>query len=306
MAICAITYQRPEGLKRLLDGLNQLTFKKIQVPELEIIIVDNDADGSARSICENVKQHFNWSIKYYVESRRGIPFARNKAIASRDKTDFVAFIDDDEVPEPMWLEELLFVQQQSKADVVAGPVLPYFKDQNVPSWTAKFFDRKRYSTGEVLKVAYTNNVLIRSEIFKKMDILFDERFALTGGSDKHFFVRVHRLEYKIVWANEALVHEWIPKSRANIKWILQRGYRLGNTDGLCEIDQSSDASSFLILTRAVWRFVKMILAILFIPVSIVLGRYVFIKNLRSICRSAGIIAGLANKPYKEYRVTHRI
>ncbi|MGF1479261.1 MAG: glycosyltransferase family 2 protein [Cyanophyceae cyanobacterium] len=305
VAVCAITYQRPEGLRRLLGGLNQLTFKKIKAPKIEVIVIDNDAGGSAYSICESMKPDFRWSIRCFDEPRRGIPFARNKAIASRGKADFIAFIDDDEVPDPHWLEELLIVQQTKKADVVAGPVLPYFKDQSVPSWMAKFFERKRHSTGEVLEFAFTNNVLIRSKIFQQIENRFDERFALTGGSDKQFFIRVHRLGYTIIWADQAVVHEWIPQSRTNIKWILQRGYRLGNTDGLCAIDQA-DASIVQILARIVWRFVKMILAILFIPVSIVLGRYIFLKNLRSVCRSAGIIAGLANQPYQEYRVTHRM
>ena len=43
-----------------------------------------------------------------VEGRRGIPQARNAAVAvALERADFVAFIDDDEVPSPLWLAELL-------------------------------------------------------------------------------------------------------------------------------------------------------------------------------------------------------
>ena len=232
--------------------------------------------------------------------------ARNKAVAcTGENVDFIAFIDDDEVPEPNWLDELLHTQKSYNSDVVSGPVLPYFKE-SVPAWMIEggFFERLRYQTGYPLEFAATNNVLIRSEVFQKMDKIFDEDLALTGGSDKEFFVRVYRAGYKIVWADEALVYEWIPKSRANVKWILQRSYRLGNTDGLCELDFNPSISARIIrITKSSGRIV---LGVLFIPLSLALGQLVFINNLRSICRGAGILAAIVGSRYEEYRTVHQV
>src|SRR5215211_155674 len=305
VAVCVITYRRPEGLKRLLKGLDTLIFEKNPLPDLEIIVVDNDPMGSAQAICEEAKRNLRWQIKYCLESRRGIPFARNRAIAAAGSDmDCVAFVDDDEVPLPSWMDELLYVQRSYDADVVYGAVLPSF-EQDVPAWIVKgrFFEhtfvRAQFPTGHPLELADTNNVLLRSRVFAGMDKLFDERFALTGGSDTHFFMRVFRAGYRIVWAVDAQVHDWVPKNRANARWILQRAYRLGNTRSLCELDLESRVSGRVApVIKGVGRIAQ---GVLLIPVSLALGRHVIVGALHKICYGAGRLAGVLGVQYEEYR-----
>jgi len=50
-SICIATYLRPLGLARLLDSLERL--KLPSGLRVETIVVDNDEDGSARSIVES-------------------------------------------------------------------------------------------------------------------------------------------------------------------------------------------------------------------------------------------------------------
>ena len=306
VAVCVITCKRPEGLKRLLNGLNKLSFNKCFNTQLEIIIVDNDVDGSARSVCESFELQLKWSIKYCIEPNRGIPYARNKSLACvEDDADFIAFIDDDEVPDSNWLDELLYNQKIYDADVVSGPVMPYFSEA-VPEWIlkGKFFERPYYPTGSVLNKAATNNTLVCSKVFKNMNSFFDERFALNGGDDLHFFMRVHRAGYKIVRSNEALVYEWIPKSRANAKWILQRAYRLGNTYSLCEVE--FEPSITVRLKRIVKVAGRIGQGLLLMPLSLFIGRHIFIQSLKYIYTSAGILTGMTGIVYEEYRTIHRV
>lgn len=305
VAVCVITYRRPEGLNRLLNGLNGLVFEENPLPALEIIVVDNDPTGSAQALCEGAKPNLRWPLKYGVESRRGIPYARNRAIASAGPDmDFVAFVDDDEVPLPSWMDELLYVQHSYDADVVYGAVLPFFVE-DAPAWIVKgqFFEhtfvRAQYPTGHLLELADTNNVLLRSRVFGGMDKLFDERFALTGGSDTHFFMRVFRAGYKIVWAADARVHDWVPKNRANARWILQRAYRLGNTRSLCELDLAPAVAGRVVpMIKGAGRIAQ---GILLIPVSLTLGRHAFVGALHKICYGAGRLAGVLGVQYEEYR-----
>jgi glycosyltransferase involved in cell wall biosynthesis/GT2 family glycosyltransferase len=305
VAVCIITYRRPEGLKRLLKALNKLVFEKNPLPDLEIIVVDNDPTGSAQALCEVAKSNLKWPLRYCVESRRGIPYARNRAIASAGSDmDFVTFVDDDEVPFPTWMDELLYVQHSYDADVVYGAVLPCFVE-DAPPWIVegRFFEhtfvRARYPTGRPLELADTNNVLIRSQVFGGMDKLFDERFAMTGGSDTHFFMRVFRAGYRIVWAVDARVYDWVPKNRANARWILQRAYRLGNTRSLCELDLESSAAGRVVpVIKGVGRIAQ---GVLLIPVSPALGRHAVVGALHKICYGAGRLAGVLGVQYEEYR-----
>jgi glycosyltransferase involved in cell wall biosynthesis len=243
VAVCVATYQRPKGLKSLIEGLDKLTFDKCETPSLELIVVDNDAAGPAYVFCQGIRSELNWTLKCCVESRRGIPYARNKAVAwAQEHADFLAFIDDDEVPEPSWIDELLYAQRLYNADVVAGAVLPRFAVSVAP-WKAELFERRRFATGHLIDWASTNNVLVRSEVFEQMDRLFDERLALSGGSDKEFFARVHRRGYKMVWADEALAYETVPESRASVRWVAQRWYRYGNNYSLLAIESKSSIAA---------------------------------------------------------------
>jgi hypothetical protein len=64
-------------------------------------------------------------------SRTSHPDCRATHIAPT--CDFFAFIDDDEIPDPNWLEQLLLTQARTGADVVRGCVEPILPDGS-PTW----------------------------------------------------------------------------------------------------------------------------------------------------------------------------
>jgi succinoglycan biosynthesis protein ExoM len=302
ISVCIITYQRPEGIRRLLEGLNRLEFTQIESPEIEVVVIDNDVAGVTDELCDRIKSDFKWSLKSEIEPQRGISYARNHAIACvSPDAEFIATIDDDEVPEPQWLDRLLLVQQQYNADVVSGPVSPFFPDGDTPEWVKKggFFDLPRYATGDQIHVAFTNNVLVRADILRKLAPPFDERFAFTGGEDSHLFMRIVQAGFKMVWANEAIVHEWIPKARTTKKYILQRAYRSWSTHSLVERELYP---SFRIQAIRIAKGMALIAIgiLLFIP-SLFQGQHAVVKALRSICRGSGTMAGLLGIHYEEYR-----
>jgi succinoglycan biosynthesis protein ExoM len=310
VTICIATYKRPAGLKRLLRGIAALEFRKNAVPDIEVLVVDNDPAGEGRSACEELRDELPFRLTCRSEPRRGITYARNTAIASASPhADFIAFLDDDEVPEPNWLDELLAVRDQYQADVVTGPALPHFTS-DVPRWVTRgsFFYRPRYPTGQRLPVCATNNVLASRSVFAGRSEPFDNRFALTGGEDYHFFEGVARAGVRIVWADGAVVHEWIPASRTTPGWLVLRQYRKSISHVERELEFQSSVTVWVgRLARGVGRTIQ---GLLLLPIATLRipsdGGVHAVLELQRIAHGIGCIAGLMGVKYEEYRKIHAV
>ena len=303
-AICIITFRRPEGLKRLLDSLNRLEFRKLPAPDLQLVVVDNDPAGLAHAYCQRIRAELKWPVTSCVEPRRGIAAARNTSFAHAPAdADFVAFVDDDEYVEPDWLERLLQVQQAHDADVVAGAVIAEY-ESGIPDWVKKggFFQRRRFHTGDRVKLCATCNVLVRASALRSLGTAFDEQFSLTGGEDTHLFLRLSMAGCKMMFANEAVVHELVPVSRANVKWLAMRAYSGGSIRSRCEQAVSpSLASRCRRLARGVARMAQ---GVCLIVPGCFMGRVMLVRGLHWFFVGAGMIAGLAGASCEQYRQIH--
>jgi succinoglycan biosynthesis protein ExoM len=300
IAICAITYRRPDGLARLLDGLAAQRFGHPE-PRIEVIVVDNDAEGSAQAVYGQRAADYRWPIRYQVEPEPGIAQARNCALRlALPAAEFVAFIDDDEVPEPAWIAELLAAIQRSGADAVAGPVLPHFP-LPIPRWIARggFFDRERHPDGTPLPFAATNNVLIRRRVFERLDPWFDPRLGLSGGSDTLFFMRVAQAGFRIAWADRAEVVEWVPASRATAGWLLRRNFRRGNGYTRCAV--MLDRSVARRIERAAKGIARVAQGVLGALVTLPAGRAVWMKHVLRAALGLGSFAAVFGYVFQEYR-----
>ncbi len=270
-----------------------------------MVVVDNDELGSGEPIVEKACLVSSLSLHYVIEPRRGIAQARNAAVATALtlQPDFVAFIDDDEMPDDNWLIELLKVQASENADVVTGPVIPVFSE-TPPSWVeqGKFYDRPRFATGTRLTYARTSNVLIAAHLLRDPWPPFDERYGITGGEDTHFFMRVRLGGAFIFWADEAVVRETVPISRISVRWLLNRAYSRGNTLSLCLRDLQDSWQRRA--KRVVAAIVEVLSGGFFLAVSPIRGKAATVAALQKIAYGAGLASGLVGSTYEEYAQTH--
>ena len=103
LSICIATFKRPGLLKILLESLkNQILDKEIS---LEILIVDNDKNETARKVVEEFKNNERIKYVYMVQPEKNISLTRNLAVA-KVNGEYLLFIDDDEYASKNWVMEL--------------------------------------------------------------------------------------------------------------------------------------------------------------------------------------------------------
>lgn len=263
VAICACTYKRPDGLRALLAGLGRQEFTSEPRPDLHIVIADNEGSAEVRRICELFSAESGIPLTCVHEPRRGISFARNACLDHVPKEcGFFAFIDDDEVPDPDWLERLIEAQRRTGADVVQGAVLPVF-EPDAPRWLVEggFLGwprrnwrgvRPELAQDQGLPEAYTNNVLVCASAVAVAGLRFDPDFAFAGGGDSHFFKTLHAAGHRIVYAPSAIVRESVPPDRATLWYRMRLEYRIAISP-LKAKARTGSARTTLQRLRRLWR-----------------------------------------------------
>jgi glycosyltransferase involved in cell wall biosynthesis len=258
----------------------------------------------SKDLVDGLRDAFSVPVIYGIEPERGIASARNRAVQLAGDVDFIAFIDDDEVADSRWLDELLSAQANFGVDGVNGPVIPRF-EQPVPAWVLKghFYNRRRFPTGTVIKWANTGNVLIKTRWLHAVSGPFSEKLNLSGGEDTLFFSQVNRLGAKMVWADEAIVEEYNPPSRVSANWILKRAYRGGVFNS--RLERMIDSSFMITMIRAIKSVLHILLGFfLLIPLSIYRGYAGFVRSLMCISQGMGEISGILGISYMEYKHIH--
>lgn len=131
VVIC--TRDRPEDLRRCLQSL------AIQDhPDYAVWVVDNAPAGrAAREVVDSFVANMN--IHYIAELHHGLSRARNAALRAELHGDWVAWLDDDEVADPMWLTELMRAFDRRPEVVAAsGVVVPAQLDTQAQIWFEQF------------------------------------------------------------------------------------------------------------------------------------------------------------------------
>jgi len=265
ISVCICTYKRPRPLERLLVKLQDQETKGLF--RYSIVVVDNDHMQSAKGIVKSFGEKSSIAIDYYCEPEQNISLARNKAVQNA-KGNFVAFIDDDELPVNNWLLNLYKAYHEFNADGILGPVMPYYEIEP-PQWIikGKFYERPSHKTGAVLHWTNTRtgNVLLRKNIFSEKENMFRLEFG-RGGEDRDFFRRMIERGFHFVWCAEAPVYETVAPERFKRSFMVRRALVRGQNPhfGLFDILKSLIAVPLYTLA---------------LPLLLFLSHHIFMKYL---------------------------
>lgn len=287
--ICICTFKRINLLAHCLKSISAIA--PPQSVNITVMIIDNDEGLSAKAVVDDLQNSFPFVLSYVCEAKRGIPCARNRAIeeALHQSSDYIVFLDDDEWVEKNWLLELFgYCQQKGGNVVVHGRVIPELPP-GVAKEIAGLFAEKVRLTGQRLGTCATDNVIVPARVYRELGIRFDETNPLAGGTDTKYFVEAAAKGVEIYQCVEAVVHEAIPMSRANLKWLAKRKFRAGITDAWKK--KKEGRSSYSIGLSSCFR-------ILLDLIKAIVLQLFFRKMKRNyyilkVCKAAGLLAGSA-------------
>ena len=234
VAICVCTHSRPQGLRRVLRAARRIQLDGRDPQAVEMIVVDNDPNPETKAICDQAAADLPIKLHYEAEPRVGITHARNRAAraALQRGADFMAFIDDDDEPHPDWLSQLLRRQAATDADIVFGVFT--LDSGHLPAWAKKSRLYRLQAKGRdgLPPNASTNNVLIGRKITQQVATanggeIFRQRFLLSGGEDRDFFLRARALGARLTRADQSVIRRIHEPARYTARGILRRGFKIG-------------------------------------------------------------------------------
>jgi glycosyltransferase involved in cell wall biosynthesis len=129
LTVCICTHDRPRYVRDCLEGLRCQTVAR---DRFTVQIVDSaSSEAATESLASLATQHEARLIRL---DRPGVSLARN-AGAWAARTPFIAYIDDDAIPAPDWVETILaaIAQPGRPPALIGGRILPKW-EAPLPAW----------------------------------------------------------------------------------------------------------------------------------------------------------------------------
>lgn len=201
----------------------------VEPSRLELVVVDNDREPSARPTVESLAAEAGFPVRYVHEPEPGVASARNAALCLA-QGELIAFLDDDEEAPEGWLAALLDAQARFDADVVFGPVRGRAPPQVVRhrAYLERFFSREGPSEAGPIDHYYgCGDSLIRRAALPDPRRPFAVERNHIGGEDDLLFGRMKAAGARFAWAPEAWVWEDPAPSRLSLGYTIRRAFAYG-------------------------------------------------------------------------------
>lgn len=233
------------GANRLPKVIN-LLLKQTGIAKLnwEIIIIDNNSKDDTNKVSEFYKQfsNQNFSLRYFLEKRQGIAFARMRAI-NEARGEFIAFIDDDNFPENDWvLQSYIFGKEHPQAGAWSGQIHGDFEVSPPEDFTRiqAFLAIREHGLqpylfdADNLRLPPGAALVVRKQAWCESvpeELVFKGRLSklMVSGDDTEALLYLHKAGWEI-WYNPAMhINHQIPH------WRLEKDYLLvlARGCGLC-------------------------------------------------------------------------
>jgi GT2 family glycosyltransferase len=200
-SIIVPTYARPRRIAACLAGLAALDYPR---DGYEVVIVDDGTPGGLELDLSNYRQRLN--VRVINQKHAGPAEARNRG-AQEAAGEYLAFTDDDCVPDPIWLKAFAAAIAAAPGDLFGGRVINVLDSlysqasQDVVSYICTYYDgmhgRPRLFT--------SNNMVLPAAAFRDIGG-FNTSFERAAGEDREFCDRWVAAGRGSRYVPEAVVH----------------------------------------------------------------------------------------------------
>jgi len=300
ICIAIPTFRRLDLLPNVLAGIAKQTVGA-RSAVLDVVILDNNPDGAAAPLAALSRAEFPFPLHYEHVAAAGLTAVRNRALDFvAGRFDYLAMIDDDEVPEPQWIDELVRVARRTRAEVVVGPVVPIVPP-GAPQWIVdlRAAETPLHPDGALLRDGWSCNALVAVPAIAALGVRFDPALNFAGGEDQLFFRQMLAAGATIAFAAGATVCETIPPDRLSLRFNLKRAFRRGNTLAFCDLRMKGGPAAAAL--RGLKALATIVRGMASIPVGLVRGERALVRYSCDVVTGVGMLAGLAGRMYPAYQ-----
>ncbi|MBT9591241.1 MAG: glycosyltransferase family 2 protein [Thiobacillus sp.] len=241
------TFNRADRLEKLVSAMRA---QECPVP-FEILVVNNNSKDNTLEVLESLQRQPGAPLRIFTENAPGIVPARNRVLAEAHASEFLVFIDDDELPHPGLLNAAYDALENEAADCVGGRVDIDFATHGRPAWLGDDLlgflaaidhgGRAFWIKGEDTPV-WTSNIAYRMAFLREHGLKFDARYnregasasGSGGGEDVVMLRRLLALDAKIRYRPDMAVDHGVEAWRLRKHYFLRLHYLAGMRKGLHE------------------------------------------------------------------------
>jgi len=232
------TYNRSQSLTRALESLTHT-----MVPdgfEWEVLVVDNNSTDQTAPIVEDFCGRYPGRFRYLFEARQGKSYALNTGIREA-RGSVLAFVDDDVIVEPDWLQNLTSTLLDQSWAGCGGRILPE-RGFVPPYWLAiegpcnlvgalcAYFDPGDVP-GDLKEPPFGANMAFRKEMFDKYGYFRTDLGPFPdkkiGFEDTEFGRRLMQAGERLRYVPTAVVYHEVPAYRVRKEFLLEWWFDFG-------------------------------------------------------------------------------
>jgi O-antigen biosynthesis protein len=250
VVVCAYTLDRWSDIKAGIEALRQQT-----LPPCEVVLVVDHNDALAARARRELCTRLTTLQVIPNGGRQGLSGARNTGIAATTAP-LVAFLDDDALPEPSWLAELVAPFDDPSVFVTGGRAVPVWPDARPHWWPAEFDWVIGCSyVGLPDRAADVRNVLGCSMMLRREVFAIAGSFTLglgrigtqpLGCEETELCIRLRqrRPDARVTYTPRAVVHHHVTAVRTKARYFASRCFAEGASKAqVAHIVGASEATS---------------------------------------------------------------